>query len=442
MKVKKLDGIGPAIDPTKHIDYYVQDNQLGAQWPHGIVPYYLSLTDYDQLVHRRVRMAMNNLEDASCIKFKALPKPSHFAPWIHINNPDKIRECMHLGENNTNLERRLVFGYDCLNRREILHSLMHAIGFKDEVMHPQRDQYIRIQWENINPKYYPLFRVQYMDFAPIRTEYDPSSIMHFHDRAFSKNGQATIAPLLPGLEIGSTGELSSLDKLKLRLIFGHECNKRRVGDLLDSCKLVMSDGSPNSTSKNATTYLNAPDEPGDVQNENIDEQNNKSTEVNENTEVNDNNEINKNTEVNQNTEVNDNTDDDENISGNDKTVGSGNTGVNDNTNGKDNTSVNDNASGSDNYVGIGNTGMIEKSDDNDNTRSNDKADNSGKTAGSNNESNNGNNAYDSNGPNSKKVYGTQNKGDTNTDIKSDFKKETRRNVGLRKQHRRFNRFRY
>lgn len=36
--------------------------------------------------------------------------------------------------------------------------------------------------------------------------------------------------------INPSWELSPLDKMKLRLMFGHECNRREVNDLLDSCK--------------------------------------------------------------------------------------------------------------------------------------------------------------------------------------------------------------
>lgn len=45
----------------------------------------------------------------------------------------------------------LTLGYDCLKYRNILHSLLHAIGFKDEVTHPHRDKYIRVLWNNILP---------------------------------------------------------------------------------------------------------------------------------------------------------------------------------------------------------------------------------------------------------------------------------------------------
>lgn len=47
--------------------------------------------------------------------------------------------------------------------------------------------------------YKPLFRIQMVNNAGGLVEYDPMSIMHFHDRAYSLNGQATITALVNSL---------------------------------------------------------------------------------------------------------------------------------------------------------------------------------------------------------------------------------------------------
>jgi cobalamin biosynthesis protein CobT len=47
--------------------------------------------------------------------------------------------------------------------------------------------------------------------------------------------------------IDPSDQLSILDKMRLQLIFGHECNKRKVGDLLDSCKTVLHETNGNGT---------------------------------------------------------------------------------------------------------------------------------------------------------------------------------------------------
>ncbi|KAJ2940187.1 hypothetical protein O0L34_g11751 [Tuta absoluta] len=234
-------------DETKEQSYQKYYNEkigqmseaMGNNWPLGIIPYKVDASSYDGVLASRVRDAMDFLESVSCLQFKLLSENSegNFA-WIHITNPEGQRECSHKPKRKKSGEIVLILGLECLKKREILHSLLHGIGFGDEVTHHQRDQYIRIMWENIQPKYQHLFASSPGE-KKIMVEYDPMSIMHFHDRAFSKNGQATIVPLMPGLQIQPSEKLSQLDKMKLRLAFGHECNRRTVDKLFDTCKSVM-----------------------------------------------------------------------------------------------------------------------------------------------------------------------------------------------------------
>ncbi|CAH2052375.1 unnamed protein product, partial [Iphiclides podalirius] len=217
--------------------------KIGLTWINGIIPYFLDNKSYDHIIALRLRMTMNELEGISCIRFKPIiGKPNLNTTWLHITNPSFERECMHLPRYDKSGEVTLVFGLDCLSEQQILHTLMHGIGFKDEVTHPQRDQYIRILWDNIQPGYHHLFRIQ-ADDGSLKTlsEYDPMSVMQFHDRAFSLNGRATVAPLISGLIINPSDGLSQLDTMKLRMMFGQECKRRNVDDLLDMCKTVLHD---------------------------------------------------------------------------------------------------------------------------------------------------------------------------------------------------------
>ncbi|XP_026727517.1 low choriolytic enzyme-like [Trichoplusia ni] len=212
-------------------------------WPQGIVPYYVDPKSYDDVITTRIRMAMNTIESLSCIMFKEIPMmPPEFAgfKWLYITNPESERDCRHTTFVGSKGNVLLILGYDCLKRRDIIHALFHVLGFNDEVTHPQRDMYVRILWQNIQPRYRPLFRIS-TDEQPhkMMVEYDTLSIMHFHDRAYSSNGGATIAPLISGLLISPAEKLSQLDIMKLRLAFGHECNRRKVGNLVKTCENVL-----------------------------------------------------------------------------------------------------------------------------------------------------------------------------------------------------------
>lgn len=78
----------------------------------------------------------------------------------------------------------------CVYKGAVIHESVHAIGF----MHMQnafdRDNYIRVAWENMDPKDYGAFdKVNPNDFSHFGTIYDYKSIMHYGQKTFSINGK-------------------------------------------------------------------------------------------------------------------------------------------------------------------------------------------------------------------------------------------------------------
>lgn len=78
-----------------------------------------------------------------------------------------------------------------------MHELLHALGFYHQQSATKRDEYIRINWKNILPGYEHNFnkyaRTYISDYG---TEYDYQSVMHYSAKAFSRNGENTIEPLV------------------------------------------------------------------------------------------------------------------------------------------------------------------------------------------------------------------------------------------------------
>lgn len=73
-------------------------------------------------------------------------------------------------------------------RTEILHELMHALGFVHEHSRPDRDQYVEVIWNNIEDKYRDQFRVvpAVMEDPSRGTPFDFSSIMLYPSTLFGK----------------------------------------------------------------------------------------------------------------------------------------------------------------------------------------------------------------------------------------------------------------
>ncbi len=98
------------------------------------------------------------------------------------------------------------------------HEICHSLGLWHEQSRSDRDQYICIDWDNIEDGMAYNFDQHVADGVNLGT-YDFGSRMHYHDTAFSKNGRPTIYSKVPGQRISASSSLSSGDIAALRAIF-------------------------------------------------------------------------------------------------------------------------------------------------------------------------------------------------------------------------------
>lgn len=74
----------------------------------------------------------------------------------------------------------------------VIHELMHALGFEHEMTRYDRDLYVKIQWENIDPQAVFNFRKLPRTYAFPQYNFDLSSLMMYRLLAFSVNSKPTI----------------------------------------------------------------------------------------------------------------------------------------------------------------------------------------------------------------------------------------------------------
>ena len=98
-----------------------------------------------------------------------------------------------------------------------MHQLGHAIGFWHEHTRADRDQYIEILYENIDPN-----ATKYFDILPeneldnLDTPYDLGSIMHLPLNQFSSNGNNTMR-IRDGVEFtGEVGQRIAPSRLDIK----------------------------------------------------------------------------------------------------------------------------------------------------------------------------------------------------------------------------------
>lgn len=107
------------------------------------------------------------------------------------------------------------------NTMNTVHELGHALGMWHEQSRADRNNFVRIAWENIEEDHKYNFD-QHLTDGKDFGEYDFQSIMHYGPFAFSKNGQQTIFPLVEGIEIGQRNHLSEKDISAINAMYPEE----------------------------------------------------------------------------------------------------------------------------------------------------------------------------------------------------------------------------
>ncbi|XP_074475737.1 high choriolytic enzyme 1-like [Sebastes fasciatus] len=176
------------------------------------IPFTMS-SEFTCSERQKIEDAMNAFHSNTCLRF--VPRQNEYD---HISIENRAGCYSNLGRTGgkqvLSLKRQ-----GCLYHGIIQHEINHALGFQHEQTRSDRDNYVKINWGNINPQMAYNFNKE--NTNNLNTPYDYSSIMHYGRTAFSiKYGEDSIIPIPdPNVEIGQRKGLSSWDIKRINLLY-------------------------------------------------------------------------------------------------------------------------------------------------------------------------------------------------------------------------------
>lgn len=161
--------------------------------------------------------AINDIQLKTCVRFTKRTNQKDFITITHGKGCSSSVG-KRGGEQFVTLQKD-----GCVSKGTVMHELIHALGFTHQHNHYQRDQKVKILWDNIQAGHSHNFeKASSSTYSNFNTAYDIGSIMHYKGNAFSKNGQLTIQAKSFGdqVKMGQNMAMSAGDITRIKKMYG------------------------------------------------------------------------------------------------------------------------------------------------------------------------------------------------------------------------------
>ncbi|XP_035430856.2 seminal metalloprotease 1 isoform X1 [Spodoptera frugiperda] len=212
-----------AIDGSFARNGLIDENR---RWPNHTVVYHINEEDFDEEQLSKIKAAMADIANHSCIIFR--PRETDDEHAVIIKGGDKICSSAVGYVAGEKEAQTILLNDSCFRHGSLIHEMLHTLGFRHMQSTYDRDDYIAVQWDNIIPEYKKNF-IKYSNktLTNFGVPYDYNSVLHYWESAFTANGNNTIIPLKENVTIGQRKGLSHGDILKVNRMY---CVNNGTGD--------------------------------------------------------------------------------------------------------------------------------------------------------------------------------------------------------------------
>jgi astacin len=196
------------------------------RWPNDRPIQYMFDQSLNENDRGAVTAAIKEIESKTCVRFKfETTKPANAHIYYIKATSSQICGLSYIGKVDPINPIYLTFA--CGNPTGVaIHETLHALGLNHEQLRGDRDQFIKINWENVNPQNYDFFAIaDAKQFTSYGVKYDYGSIMHYNQYIASQtpNKPTMIAKVEPAKNNPLMGQRNTLSPKDIEIISKMYC---------------------------------------------------------------------------------------------------------------------------------------------------------------------------------------------------------------------------